>query len=130
MNPTAFVIEDDEDLSTIYAQALESVGFDVEILRDGAVAQERLNVFAPDVILLDMHLPQVSGAELLKMIEGNERFTRTIVVIATADAALGNKYRNKANRVMLKPIMFNQLRELKDVLPKDQEKKDNEEEQG
>ena len=42
MSVKAFVIEDDEDLSTIFADALETVGYEVEQIKDGLIAQQRL----------------------------------------------------------------------------------------
>ena len=57
MENFAFVIEDDEDLSAIFVKALEAAGFKVEAIRDGEVAQKRLQETTPRVIVLDMHLP-------------------------------------------------------------------------
>jgi len=66
MSELALIIEDDEDLANIFAEALRGVGFEVEHVPDGKLAQERLkNGKAPFIILLDMHLPHVSGADLL-----------------------------------------------------------------
>jgi two-component system cell cycle response regulator DivK len=112
MNDTAFVIEDDEDLSTIFTEALQSAGYQVETIRDGALARQRLAENAPDLILLDMHLPHVSGADLLTDIRSDVRFDRTMIVIATADARMGEEFRNVADFVLIKPISFTQLRDL------------------
>ena len=56
MSTLAFIIEDDEDLSTIFADALETVGYQVEQIKDGLIAQQRLKEEVPFMILLDMHL--------------------------------------------------------------------------
>jgi CheY-like chemotaxis protein len=67
----------------------------------------------PFLILLDMHLPHVSGGDLLtKTIRGDERFSKVIVVITTADARMGEAYRDQADFVLIKPISFVQLRDL------------------
>ena len=67
MSELALIIEDDEDLADIFAEALRGVGFEVEHVADGRVAQARVqNGPAPFLILLDMHLRHVSGGELLK----------------------------------------------------------------
>ncbi len=42
MSELALIIEDDEDLASIFAEALRGVGFEVEIIADGQAAQERL----------------------------------------------------------------------------------------
>ena len=114
MSEQALIIEDDEDLANIFAEALRGVGYDVEHVADGQVAQQRLrNGQPPYMILLDMHIPHVSGAELLtNIIRRDERFADTIVIITTADARMGEAYTEQADFVMIKPISFVQLRDL------------------
>jgi len=114
MSDLALIIEDDEDLASIFAEALRGVGFEVEIIADGQTAQERLKQGAtPFLILLDMHLPHVSGADLLtNIIKREERFTKTIIIITTADARMGEAYTEEVDFVMIKPISFVQLRDL------------------
>jgi DNA-binding response OmpR family regulator len=112
MSVKAFIIEDDQDLSTIFADALETVGYQVEQIKDGLQAQQRLKEEVPYVILLDMHLPHISGADLLKEIKADERFKDTYVMLTTADARLAEVYETIADFVMVKPISFVQLRDL------------------
>ena len=112
MSALAFIIEDDQDLSTIFADALESVGYKVEQLKDGAKAQQRLKEETPFLILLDMHLPHISGADLLKEIKADDRFKDTYIMLTTADARLAEAYETTADFVMVKPISFVQLRDL------------------
>ncbi len=123
MSQLALIIEDDEDLASIFAEAMRGVGFDVELVADGRVAQERLtNGVPPFLILLDMHLPHISGADLLtNIIKKDERFAKTIVIITTADARMGEAYTEQVDFVMIKPISFVQLRDLTSRLkPKEQ----------
>jgi CheY-like chemotaxis protein len=114
MSQLALIIEDDEDLASIFAEALRGVGFDVELVADGRVAQERLkNGVPPFLILLDMHLPHISGADLLtNVIKQDERFAKSVVIITTADARMGEAYTEQVDFVMIKPISFVQLRDL------------------
>ena len=114
MSELALIIEDDEDLADIFAEALRGVGFEVEHLPDGQKAKERLSQEpTPFLILLDMHIPHISGGDLLtNVIKPNEQFSNTIVIITTADARMGDAYRDQADFVMIKPISFVQLRDL------------------
>lgn len=113
MNELALIIEDDEDLANIFSEALRGGGFEVEHISDGRLAQERLkNGSAPFIVLLDMHLPHVSGADLLTIIKENEKFSKTMTLITTADALMGNLYRDQVDFVLVKPISFVQLRDL------------------
>ena len=122
MSELALIIEDDEDLANIFAEALRGVGFEVEHVADGKIAQERLKSgSAPFLVLLDMHLPHVSGGQLLTQIKQDERFANTMVIITTADARMGEAYVNQADFVLIKPISFVQLRALTSRLkPKNQ----------
>jgi two-component system response regulator BaeR len=122
MNTLALIVEDDEDLANIFAEALRGVGFEVEHIADGKTAQERLkNGVTPFLILLDMHIPHVSGAELLtNVIKKEEHLAKMTVIITTADARMGENYSDMADFVMIKPISFVQLRDLTSRLkPKD-----------
>ncbi len=114
MSELALIIEDDEDLASIFAEALRGIGYEVEQVADGRVAQERLKSgTVPFLILLDMHLPHVSGADLLtNIIKKDERLSKTMVIITTADARMGDSYGDLVDFVMIKPISFVQLRDL------------------
>jgi CheY-like chemotaxis protein len=114
MSQLALIIEDDEDLASIFAEALRGVGFDVELVADGRMAEERLKSgVVPFLVLLDMHLPHISGADLLtNIIKKEERFADTVVIITTADARMGEAYTEQVDFVMIKPISFVQLRDL------------------
>ncbi|HLA07195.1 MAG TPA: response regulator [Anaerolineales bacterium] len=113
MSELALIIEDDEDLANIFAEALRGIGFSVELAADGRIARERLRSgAAPYIILLDMHLPYNSGADLLAEIKGDERLSKTKIIMTTADARMGEAYGDQADFVLIKPISFVQLRDL------------------
>ena len=112
MNDTGFVVEDDEDLALIFTEALQKANYQVETIRDGLSAQRRLLQIIPHIVVLDMHIPIVSGADILKQIRSDDRLKQTVIVIATADARLGEAYTDVADFVLIKPITFTQLRDL------------------
>ena len=112
MSDLAYVIEDDEDLSTIFTEALLAANYEVETIVNGLTARQRLQEGTPHLVLLDMHLPGLSGEELLAQIHADKRLANTIVVITTADARLGDAYRDSADYILVKPISFTQLRDL------------------
>lgn len=113
MSKLALIIEDDIDLANIFAEALRGVGYEVEQLADGKVAQERLKSGSvPFLILLDMHLPHVSGGDLLTSLKQDPRFAPTMIIITTADARMGEAYSDQVDFVLVKPISFVQLRDL------------------
>jgi DNA-binding response OmpR family regulator len=110
--PLALIVEDDEDLSIIFSEALNAAGFQTETIRNGQTALDRLHVITPEVVSLDMHLPGVSGNDILKYIRSEKRLALTNVVVTTADAALAEHVRETADFVLIKPITFGQLRDL------------------
>ncbi len=122
MKKLALIIEDDEDLLDIFAEALRGIDFEIENAVDGKVAREKLNAGEPPfLILLDMHLPHVSGKDLLHEIKSNERFAKTWVIITTADARLAEDYRDQVDFALIKPILFGQLKDLaRRLKPKDE----------
>jgi DNA-binding response OmpR family regulator len=108
----AMIIEDNEDLAIIFAEALQAAGFETGIIQDGERAVKELETTQPRIIILDLHLPHVSGEEILKGIRADPRFEDTRVIIATADPRMADMLKDEADLVLLKPISFGQLRDL------------------
>ena len=111
-NPLAFVIEDDEDLATIFAKAVESAQYEVEIINAGDKAMARLDETVPDIVVLDLNLPFISGVTILDRIRSDERMEKTNVILATANYGLAQSIEERADLVLVKPITFSQLRDL------------------
>lgn len=106
----ALIIEDEEDLATIFSEALKAGGFQTEVIYDGYLAQERLKEVCPDVVVLDLNLPHVDGNQLLIQIRDDARLEKTRVLVATADAGMAEMLDREADLILLKPISFIQLR--------------------
>lgn len=103
-NPLVLVVEDDERLAQIYKTILEHDGFDVEFVLDGQLALTRLADIKPVVVVLDLHLPNVSGQEILRNIRADERLDKTLVVAATADLSVAEEVRKESDLVLTKPF--------------------------
>ncbi len=110
--PLSLIIEDDLDLSVIFSEALNAAGFEAEIIRNGQQGLDRLKTSRPNVVILDMHLPQVSGDKILEYIRSDSQLSMTNVVVVTADALMAEQVRDLADFVLIKPISFGQLRDL------------------
>lgn len=110
--PLALIIEDDPKLCTIYATVVTQAGYETEIIRRGDEALQRLSTVAPRLILLDLHLPYVSGIELLKVIRATESLAKTPVIVLTADLYLAESAEELADYVMVKSFGVSRLREL------------------
>lgn len=110
--PLALIIEDHIDSAIIFSEAVKMAGFDVETIRDGKVALERLAVVKPDVVILDLNLPHVSGMGVLQEIRSDPRLVDTRVVIVTAHDELVYSIQEQADLVLIKPVAFSQIRKL------------------
>jgi DNA-binding response OmpR family regulator len=108
----ALIVEDETDLAIIFSKALQEAGFETQIVRAGDTALMWLSSTTPQIVILDLHLPRVSGEEVLNQIRADERLTETKVIIATADPRMAETLQDKADLVLLKPIGFSQLRDL------------------
>lgn len=117
--PLAVIIEDDQDLSYIFAEALRAAGFKAEVRRDGKGAMACLEELRPKVVILDLHLPHVAGTEILKQVRASDQLHNTRVVITTADARLAEETERLADFVLIKPISFSLLRDLASRLSRD-----------
>jgi len=111
-NLVAFIIEDEIDLADIFSESLRAAGFQPEIIYDGRLASERLAETAPDLIVLDLHLPGLDGCDLLVQIRNDPRLSASRVIVATADHNMTIGLPHKPDLVLLKPISFSQLRDL------------------
>jgi len=112
--PFALIIEDEPKLSNIFAASLKAVGFITETIMDGREAQQDLasRQEAPDLIVLDLHLPQVSGEVLLNDIRNNDMLKDVRVLMVTADQLMGESLRKDADLLLLKPISVVQMQRL------------------
>ena len=112
MLPHAIIVEDEETLSTIFRKAINMAGYSVEVFANGQDALNRLEDAIPHLLLLDLHLPQVMGDEIIDTIRQNPAFDDTRIILATADARFGTQIESKADLVLIKPIRFSTLKRL------------------
>jgi CheY-like chemotaxis protein len=68
MKKKILIVEDDHDIVTALRDRLETLGFQTVIAYDGISALKQLEEAHPDLILLDLHLPRMSGLEVLEQL--------------------------------------------------------------
>jgi DNA-binding response OmpR family regulator len=108
----ALLVEDDIDLSTIFTGALQAANYNVRTFLDGSQARQYLEMQIPHIIILDLHLPGTNGIEILKYVRSETRFAHSQVVVITGDRLAADEVRDIADFVLVKPILFAQLRDL------------------
>ena len=74
--PLVLIVEDDAKLSEIFALTLQATGYQTERVTDGAVALTRLSEIIPDLLVLDLHLPNVAGPDILQHIRADARLAQ------------------------------------------------------
>jgi DNA-binding response OmpR family regulator len=108
--PLVFIVEDDKKLSEIYSLTLQAAGLQTEQVPDGKAALSRLAEITPDLIILDLHLPNVAGPDILRYIRTTDRLAHMRVILATADERLAEALDDQASLVLLKPVSPEQLK--------------------
>ena len=112
--PFALIIEDERDVAALFRHVIDLSGYRTEVALHGQVAVERLSNSQPDIVILDLNLPGVSGIEILEMIHKDERFRHTRVIVITAHAHIAAGLPIQPDLVLLKPISIEQLTTLID----------------
>lgn len=114
LQPTALVIDDDASLATLYQLALEMAGFYVEQLNDSTLALPKILEMMPDVVMLDMQMPHVSGVDVLRAIRAEARLESVKVIMVTANTQVtyDETVNTLADLLLLKPVALRQIVDL------------------
>ena len=100
--PYAIIIEDDPKLSVIFQTALDQAGFETAVDLNGDKYQTLLDKAEPVLVILDLHLPFASGADILDIIRA--RYANTVITVVTADFIKAKTLTGKADHVLIKPV--------------------------
>jgi DNA-binding response OmpR family regulator len=79
------IIEDDVDLCQTYVEMLEFEGYQVEVDHSGSKAIGTLRHFLPDVLILDMNLPGVSGDIVLSYVRRHPNLKNKRIILVSGD---------------------------------------------
>ncbi len=107
MGQKILVVEDNELNLKLFCDLLRAHGFAAEPVRDGREALDRARDFVPDLIVMDIQMPHVSGLELIEQIKADEDLRITPIMAVTAYAAKGDEERIRdagAEGYVSKPI--------------------------
>ena len=93
MPKKVLIVEDNELNMKLFADLLEAHGYETRQTREGLKAIGIARSFNPDLILMDIQLPEVSGLEVTKWIKDDKTLTDIPVVAVTAFAMKGDEKR-------------------------------------
>ncbi len=103
------IVEDEPELATLLTRALAEAGYEPQAAHTGSAARSALNSFSPDLILLDVMLPDTDGFSLLPLIR---EATTAPVLMLTAKVALNDRVRGLdggADDYLVKPFRLREL---------------------
>jgi two-component system cell cycle response regulator DivK len=101
------VVEDNDLNRKLFSDLLKAKGFDVEPLADGFAVIERARAFAPDLVIMDIQLPRISGLELIEALKADAALRSIPVLAVTAYAGKGDEDRIReagAEGYLAKPV--------------------------
>ncbi|MBT6851261.1 MAG: response regulator transcription factor [Opitutae bacterium] len=107
-----FVVDDEEDLTDLLQFQLKREGFKVETANDPFAALTVARDFGPDLIVLDVMMPDLDGYQLLRMFRSDHQLTDVPVVMLTARAGVEDRIKgleSGADDYMCKPFETKEL---------------------
>lgn len=79
-----YIVEDDEDIQQIELYTLQNTGFEAKGFSDGAAFWAAMQTNKPDLVILDVMLPDEDGVQILKKLKGNPQTAGIPVIFASA----------------------------------------------
>ena len=121
MAKRVLVVEDNELNLKLFCDLLRAHGFVTEPVRDGREAVARAKSFEPDLVVMDIQLPHVSGLELIGQMKRDPRLRAIPIMAVTAYAGRDDEDRIRAagaNAYVSKPIsVMRFVEEVRALLP-------------
>lgn len=87
------VVEDNELNLKLFCDLLRAHGYEAEPVRDGRDAMEKAREFGPELIIMDIQMPHISGLELIEQLKADEELKSVPIMAVTAYAAKGDEER-------------------------------------
>ncbi|MBK8048077.1 MAG: response regulator [Anaerolineales bacterium] len=109
---TVLLVEDDEMMVTVVSEFLERLAYRVITARTGPAGLAYAQAEPPDLILMDMQLPEMNGLEVIQQLRRDPHFAVTPIVAVTALAMTGDRERclqAGASHYMSKPLVLAEL---------------------
>lgn len=115
------IAEDDEDAGLTLQMLLESLGFDVHLVRDGESAVRANLVLRPEVVILDIGMPVLSGYDAAQLIRRTNPGREILIIALSGWGRLQDVQRSTAAGIdfhLLKPLDLARLQAILDAWPK------------
>jgi len=106
------IVDDEEDVITILKKKLEAEGFSVVTAKDGVEGFKQTQAESPDLILLDIIMPNKDGFQMLKDLQADEKLRKIPVIMVTGKAESSSVFNGQylgATDYLIKPVDLQQL---------------------
>ncbi|MGQ9729980.1 MAG: response regulator [Candidatus Zipacnadales bacterium] len=100
---TALIIEDNQDILRLLEVLLKRQGFRTECASGGAEGLEKARLLCPDIILLDLIMPGISGYEVLAELRADPTTSGIPIVVVTTEETMG-RLEGEQLEYVLKPF--------------------------
>ena len=104
------VVEDNDLNRKLFCDVLKANGFEVEPVADGELAANAARAFAPDLVIMDIQLPNISGIDLIAAFKKDASLRDAPILAVTAYAGKGDEERIRdagAEGYLSKPVSIN-----------------------
>jgi len=93
MRKLIYIVEDEADIAELVAIRLQSAGFDTRIFPDAASMLKALEELGPDLLILDLMLPDMDGIEVCRILRSSDKHSRLPIIMLTARVDVADKVR-------------------------------------
>jgi len=111
-NATLLVADDEDNILISLEFLFKRAGYTVLVARNGREALEQARAHAPDLIMLDVMMPELDGFSVCQALRGEDRFAQTPIVMLTAKGRDADRVKGKAlgaTDYVIKPFSTREL---------------------
>ena len=105
------IVDDEEDFTSTLAERLRLRHYDARVASDGEVALAKIQEERPDIVLLDLHIPGMSGLEILTRIKAMDASIQVIILTGSVGDIAELTMKAGAVDHMIKPVDIENLLE-------------------
>lgn len=106
-SPKILIVDDEPNITTAIRFLMEQQGFETETAQDGKLAFEAMESFQPDLLILDVMMPNMTGFEVAQAIRENPQYSQIRIIFLTAKASENDRiqgYKTGGDWYLAKPF--------------------------
>lgn len=112
MHKRILVVDDDPVIRVLIEEYLSNQGYEVMVVADGSECLDTLSDFQPDILVLDLIMPELNGVDVLKSVRANPNTEKLPVLMLSANTdteAVTDSYKVNANKYLQKPFNLKEV---------------------